>query len=102
LSGRFDAAMMRTLADTVWSAPSGLISPSWRNRSRLIWNDDETSEISSRNTVPPSAARNSPRRSEIAPVNAPRLWPNSSDCNSASGVPPQFWTSSGLPLRCEL
>jgi hypothetical protein len=71
-------------------------------RSTLTWKEGETSEISSRKTVPPSAARNRPSRSEIAPVYAPRLCPNSSDCNGSSGMPSQFCTISGLARRLEL
>ena len=44
----------------------------------------DSSPTSSRNSVPPSASSNSPARSVAAPVNAPRVWPNSSASSSSS------------------
>ena len=41
--------------------------------------------ISSRKIVPPSASANLPRLVIVAPVKAPRTWPNSSDSSSVSG-----------------
>ncbi len=80
-----DAATSR-LVRTQWLDPR----PSWRKRRRLTWTAGEMSEISSRKTVPPSAARNNPSRSLTAPVNAPRLCPNNSDCSRLSDSAPQF------------
>ena len=51
---------------------------SWMTRSSLAWVSRLMSPISSRNSVPPSAASNLPSRRATAPVNAPFSWPNSS------------------------
>jgi len=56
------------------------------------------SVISSRNSVPPVAAANSPSVLATAPVKAPLTWPNSSDSISVSGTAPQFTETKG-PLR---
>ena len=40
---------------------------------------------SSRKSVPPSASSTRPARSVMAPVNAPRAWPKSSDSSNSSG-----------------
>ena len=40
--------------------PTGRTSPNWSTRSSLIWRSGVVSEISSRNTVPRSAAANRP------------------------------------------
>jgi hypothetical protein len=42
--------------------------------------------ISSRKTEPPSATSNKPFLAAIAPVNAPRVWPKSSDSKSSEGM----------------
>ena len=52
--------------------------------------------------VPPSDARKRPRREDNAPAYAPSTWPKSSECNTSSGNPPQFWTCKGEFLRDEL
>ena len=57
------------------------------------------SPISSRNSVPPSASTNTPGRSEVAPVNAPLLWPNSSLSISDSGIAPQLSATNGVLVR---
>jgi len=49
-----------------------------RARRSLGWIESGSSPISSRNRVPPSATSNLPARCSVAPVNAPRTWPNSS------------------------
>ena len=46
--------------------------------------------ISSRKIEPPSASANLPRLVIVAPVKAPRTWPNSSDSSSVSGIAAQF------------
>ena len=55
----------------------------------------DVSPTSSRKIVPPSASSNRPLRSAVAPVKAPRAWPNSSDSSSVSGRAPQFWATNG-------
>ena len=57
------------------------------------------SPISSRNSVPPCAAWNSPRRSATAPVKEPFLCPKSSDSSSPSGIAPQFTATKGACAR---
>ena len=59
------------------------------------------SPISSRNTVPLSATSIRPFLFESAPVNAPRMWPNSSDSRSASGRAPQLTATNGCSRRSD-
>jgi hypothetical protein len=54
-------------------------------RSSLLCVSTGISEISSRNSVPPSACRKSPSRSAFAPVNAPLTEPNNSLSMSSRG-----------------
>ena len=49
--------------------------------------------------MPPSASSKSPRRSPVAPVNAPRAWPNSSDSRRDSGSAPQFCATKRAARR---
>src|SRR3990172_5395638 len=58
-----------------------------------------SSPISSRKSVPPSAAAMRPRRALVAPVNAPLTWPNSSLSRSASGIAPQLTGTSAFAAR---
>ena len=57
--------------------------------------------ISSRKIVPPSASANLPFLVVVAPVKAPRTWPNSSDSSSVSGMAAQLTLMSGMS-RCAL
>ena len=57
--------------------------------------------ISSRKIVPPSASANLPFFVVVAPVNAPRTWPKSSDSSNDSGIAAQFTLISGMS-RCAL
>ena len=57
--------------------------------------------ISSRKIVPPSASAKRPFLVEVAPVNAPRTCPNSSDSSSVSGMAAQLTLMSGMS-RCAL
>jgi hypothetical protein len=50
---------------------------------------------SSRNSVPPSASSNLPRRAEVAPVNDPFSCPNSSLSISSVGIAAQFTFTNG-------
>ena len=52
--------------------------------------------ISSRKMVPPSARANLPFLLEVAPVKAPRTWPNSSDSSRVSGMAAQLTLMSGM------
>ena len=49
--------------------------------------------------VPPLAAQNSPALSAVAPLKAPRTWPNSSLSSSASGSAAQLIATSGAEAR---
>src|ERR1017187_2538211 len=55
-----------------------------------------SSPISSRNTVPPSAIASKPSFGLVAPVNAPRTWPNSSLSISVGTSDPQSTGMNGL------
>src|SRR5256885_14556336 len=52
--------------------------------------------------VPLSASSNLPGFSLVAPVNAPRSWPNSSDSSSSLGSAAQLILTNGLPRRALL
>ncbi len=58
-----------------------------------------SSATSSRNMVPPSASSKYPLRSDIAPVNEPFSWPNSSESIVPSGIAPQLTAMYFLCLR---
>src|SRR5882724_4909891 len=51
--------------------------------------------------VPLSASSNLPGFSLVAPVNAPRSWPKSSDSSSSLGSAAQLIFTNGLPRRGE-
>jgi transcriptional regulator with PAS, ATPase and Fis domain len=81
------------------SEPSGRTRPSSSTRSSFVCIASDISPISSRNSVPPSAASKSPARGRSAPVNAPRTWPNSADSSRLSGIAPQFSPTNGRDAR---
>ncbi len=91
--------MTRTSTATGRLAPTGRTSPSCSTRSSLTWNAGEVSPISSRKMVPPSARWNRPTWSSKAPVNAPRLWPKSSDSSSVSDMAAQFSSTKARSAR---
>ncbi len=51
--------------------------------------------------MPSCASSNLPRRALLAPVNAPRSWPNSSLSMSSCGTAAQFSFTNGPRLRRE-
>ena len=51
--------------------------------------------------MPPSASAKRPFLLAVAPVKAPRTWPNSSDSSSVSGMAAQLTLTSGI-ARCAL
>src|SRR5262245_40978184 len=57
------------------------------------------SPISSRNSVPPSACSNRPRRIACAPVNAPRSWPKSSLSRRSFGIAAVLIAMNGFAER---
>ena len=78
------AQTRRTSTRIASAPPTGRTSPSWRVRSSWACIFGPMSPISSRNMVPPFAVSNRPRLVAMAPVKAPRAWPNSSDSSSDS------------------
>jgi hypothetical protein len=65
------AAIARKFAFIVCVLPSGRYSRSCSTRKNRVCKSAGMSDISSRNSVPPSAAAIIPGKSCIAPVNAP-------------------------------
>ena len=96
---RFVAAMRRTLTGTWLFVPTRRTSRRSSTRSSLGCRSMLSSPISSRKTVPPAAASNTPRRDDTAPVKAPRSWPKSSLSSSCGGIAPQSTTRNGLSRR---
>ena len=95
------AAITRTSTSTGVVAPTRVTVPDSSARSSLGWSAGRSSPISSRNRVPPFAHSKTPGRSESAPVNAPRTWPNSADSISVGATAPQSNTTYGRPARGE-
>ena len=91
--------MSRTSILRSWVSPTRRISRSWIARSSLTWSSAGISVISSRNSVPPSAAAKRPTLLATAPVKAPLTWPKSSDSISPSGMAPQLTETKGLSRR---
>ena len=79
--------------------PTRSNTPSWSTRSRRTCAASGSSPISSRNSVPPSARSNQPRRCAAAPVKLPRSWPNSSESISSGGIAPQLTRRIGPVAR---
>ena len=71
-------------------AAAALDSCSSSTRSSLACSSSGSSPISSRKRVPPSASLEAPLRLRIAPVKAPRSWPNSSLSISVGGSAAQL------------
>ena len=68
---------------------------SWRKRRSLGCSGSGRSPISSRNSVPPSAAATFPSVAATAPVNAPLTWPNSSLSSSSAPRLGQLTVTNG-------
>ena len=96
------AATIRTSTRTGFVPPTGRISRSSSTRRSFAWRCVDISLISSRRSVPPSAASKSPCLLEMAPVKAPRTCPKSSDSISSFGIAAQFTPTNGPFLRLEL
>ena len=93
------AATRRKLIRRVSVEPTRVTSPVSMTRKSLACIDSGISPSSSRNRVPPCAASNTPARAATAPVKAPRVWPNSSDSNSVSGMAAQLTAMNGAAAR---
>src|SRR6218665_966504 len=69
--------------------------PSSSARSSTGCSSSGISPISSRHSVPPCASSNRPGRpSAVAPVNAPRTWPNNSPAISSFHPAPQLYSTN--------
>src|SRR6266851_715527 len=93
---RLVAASTRAEIGLACVDPTGLTSFSCSARSSFACRSSGSSPISSRNTVPPSAAANSPSFARSAPVNAPFTWPNSSLSISVGTSDPQSTGTNGF------
>src|SRR5207253_564213 len=91
--------MTRTSTARHTEPPTGRIWCSWRTRRSFAWSAGDTSPISSRKIVPPSASAKSPGASPIAPVKAPRTCPKSSLSSSVSVSAPQSTATNGRLRR---
>src|SRR5439155_814868 len=93
------AAITRTSTVTGFSPPSRSITPDSSTRSSFAWASGPRSPTSSRNSVPRSASSNRPTRRSVAPVNAPRSWPNISDSTRSFGMAALFTHTKGFVAR---
>ena len=87
------AATIRTSTLTTRAAPTGRTSAP-EHPQQLGLQRRRMSPISSRNTCRRRPARRALRR-RSAPVNAPRVWPNSSDSSSVSAIAAQLTATNG-------
>ena len=99
---RLVAAMKRTSSGRGLSPPTRSTTRSSMTRSSLTWIEWGSSPTSSRNTVPPSAVSSRPGLAAIAPVNAPRSWPNSSLSSRLSDSAAQLSLRYGLAARGDM
>ena len=90
---------MRTSTRSARRAPTAVTSPLWSTRSSFAWSSIGMSPISSRKSVPPAASRKRPGRDSIAPVKAPRSWPNSSLSSSSRGIAAALTATKGPAAR---
>src|SRR5216117_3360420 len=95
----FVAAITRTSTVTGFSPPSRSITPDSSTRSNFAWASGLRSPTSSRNKVPESASSNRPTRRSVAPVKAPRSWPNISDSTRSFGIAALFTHTNGFAAR---
>ncbi len=93
------AEMNRTLMLRSLVAPTGLISRLSIARSSLACMVVGMSPISSRHTVPPLADSSRPALVTVAPVKAPRSWPNSSLSSTPSDSAAQLKATNGCAAR---
>src|SRR6266545_4683142 len=91
--------MTRTSTVTGFSPPSRSITPVSSTRSSFACASAPRSPTSSRNSVPRSASSKRPMRRSVAPVNAPRSWPNISDSTKSLGIAALLTQMNGLAAR---
>ena len=94
-----DAAMIRTSTFRTRLLPTIRISPSCTTRSNFACILSGRFSISSIKSVPRFASSKRPLRSWVAPVNAPRVWPNNSLSTRFSGMAPQSTATKGCCAR---
>src|SRR5439155_14027839 len=93
--------MIRALDVSIRSEPSRSNSPYSSTRKIFTWARGLISEISSKNSVPPSASSNFPLTLCCAPVNAPRSWPNSWLSSKVSLIADALNAMNGPFVRAE-
>jgi hypothetical protein len=95
------AASTRMSTFSGFESPTLVTTRSCSARRSFTWSDSGSSPISSRKSVPLSAAWNFPARVATAPVKAPFTCPKSSDSMRFSGMAPQLMTMKGPLARLE-
>ena len=100
---RLVAAITCTLTGYDSVEPTGVTSRCWSTRRSRGWSSSGISPISSRNTIPPSPERNTPREGPTAPVNEPFSWPKSWLSISDAAIALQLMATNGPSARgpCE-
>ena len=93
------AATMRTSILIVCPPPTRSISFASIARSSFACASSPRSPTSSRNSVPVCASSKRPIRRSVAPVNAPRSWPNISLSTRSRGIAAQFTRTYALSRR---
>ena len=96
---RFVAATTRASVRSTRVPPSRWNSRSCSTRRNLACADGRISPTSSRNSVPPAACSSCPGLLCVAPVKAPRSYPNSSASSSCSGSAAQLSAMNGPAAR---
>src|SRR5438874_318784 len=91
--------MTRTFTANGRSPPTRSTTPLSSTRSSLACASGPRSPTSSRNSVPPSAISKRPWRRSVAPVKAPRSWPNISDSTRSRGSAALLTVTNGLLPR---
>ena len=93
------ARITRASTACVCEPPTDSNRRSCRTRNSFTCMAGDAVAISSRKMVPPSACRNFPSRSAVAPVKAPATWPKSSLSSSVSLRQPQATSTNRPPRR---
>src|SRR6267378_178642 len=91
--------MMRTSVRMIRFPPTRWISFASMARSSLAWASGPRSPTSSRKRVPWCASSNRPILVCVAPVKAPRSWPNISLSTRSRGIAAQFTRTNGFSRR---
>jgi hypothetical protein len=89
----------KSLAELFGLPPTRSNSRSCKTRNSVIWGSADTSPISSKKIVPPSASSKLPARRCRAPVKAPFSWPNNSDEIKEGGIAAQLTLTKARVAR---